>query len=65
MHSSLRASPTLESERSLQVPGDREFASRAHRQRHGIPLDVSVYDALRGVADRAGVGAQRLLGPTA
>lgn len=65
MNSSLRESPTFASERGLKVPGDREFANRAHRQRHGIPLDASVHDALRGVADRAGVDAQRVLGPTA
>lgn len=53
----IRSAAPIEPQRPVMMPGDRELISRSATAKHGIPVDLVVYDALRKSAREFGVRA--------
>jgi LDH2 family malate/lactate/ureidoglycolate dehydrogenase len=51
----LRATPPVDSELPVLVPGDPEALSRRQREIDGVPVPATLHEQLRGVCTRAGV----------
>jgi len=55
MIDALRATPPIDPAQPVLVAGDPEYAARDERERAGVPLPNALVDALRGLAEEAGV----------
>jgi L-2-hydroxycarboxylate dehydrogenase (NAD+) len=63
MQRTFRTAEPADPARPVLLPGQREFETRAEREKHGIPLHVSVIKTLDDLADELGVArAQPLEG---
>ena len=54
MMEALRATPSADPANPVQVPGDREWATRAQREVTGIPLGSKLIGQIEAIAERAG-----------
>ena len=50
----LHATPPLDPDRPVLVPGEPEEMSRRHRREHGIPLPTDLVDEIRAICGRHG-----------